>query len=263
MTNVNALPQKVGDFIRFRDNKDIIFRVALIILLSIADGAMIYKKCTEEKQEQQQTQISNSLNNDYTQIRSSFDLDVSDINVGNITATRSTYLNKLAKLPETTNSIIIQNTSENKNYTTIELVTLYDTLSENEIMMIEITIQHEVGNFSKEYKTYVAELIKNRLASEDFPDTVTEVLFQKNQFQGISNWLYSGITPDEETKEVVKEVFSAEGTSHSATYYYNPESSEYDSLIWFEYSGDVEYVFEYSEDNWGTTYTTRFFKDKI
>lgn len=39
MMNVNALPQKVGDFIRFRDNKDIIFRVALIILLSITDGA--------------------------------------------------------------------------------------------------------------------------------------------------------------------------------------------------------------------------------
>lgn len=258
MTNVNAFPQKVGDFIRFRDNKDIIFRVALIILLSIADGAMIYKKCTEEKQEQQQTQISNAFNNDYTQIRSSFDLDVPDINVRNITATRSTYLNELAKLSEPINSIIVQ-TSDNKNDTTTEPVTLYDTLSGNEITMIEITIQHEVGNFSKEYKTYVAELIRNRLVSEDFPNTVTEVLFQKGQFQGISNWLYSGITPDEETKEVVKEVFSAKGTSHSATYYYNPELSEYDSLVWFEYSGDVEYLFEYSEDSWGTTYTTRFF----
>lgn len=259
MTNVNALPQKVGDFIRFRDNKDIIFRVALIILLSIADGAMIYKKCTEEKQEQQQTQISNAFNNDYTQIRSSFDLDVSDINVGNITATRSIYLNKLAELSKPINPIIVQTASDNKNDAITEPITLYDDLSENEITMIEITIQHEVGNFSKEYKTYVAELIRNRLVSEDFPDTVTEVLFQKDQFQGISNWLYSGITPDEETKEVVEEVFSAEGTSHSATYYYNPELSEYDSLVWFEYSGDVEYVFEYSEDNWGTTYTTRFF----
>lgn len=259
MTNVNALSQKVGDFIRFRDNKDIIFRTVLIILLSIADGAMIYKKCTEEKQEQQQTQISNAFNNDYTQIRSSFDLDVSDINVGNITAIRSTYLNKLAELSEPINSIIVQTASDNKNDTTAESITLYDTLSENEIAMIEITIQHEVGNFSKEYKTYVAELIRNRLISEDFPNTVTEVLFQKSQFQGISNWLYSGITPDEETKEVVKEVFSAEGTSHSATYYYNPELSEYDSLVWFEYSGDVEYIFEYSENNWGTTYTTRFF----
>ena len=244
MTNVNALSQKVGDFIRFRDNKDIIFRTVLIILLSIADGAMIYKKCTEEKQEQQQTQISNAFNNDYTQIRSSFDLDVSDINVGNITAIRSTYLNKLAELSEPINSIIVQTASDNKNDTTAESITLYDTLSENEIAMIEITIQHEVGNFSKEYKTYVAELIRNRLISEDFPNTVTEVLFQKSQFQGISNWLYSGITPDEETKEVVKEVFSAEGTSHSATYYYNPELSEYDSLVWFEYSGDVEYIFD-------------------
>lgn len=259
MTNVNALSQKVGDFIRFRDNKDIIFRTVLIILLSIADGAMIYKKCTEEKQEQQQTQISNAFNNDYTQIRSSFDLDVSDVNVENIPATRSIYLNELAELSEPINSIIVQTASDNKNDTTAESITLYDTLSENEIAMIEITIQHEVGNFSKEYKTYVAELIRNRLVSEDFPDTVTEVLFQKDQFQGISNWLYSGITPDEETKEVVEEVFSAEGTSHSATYYYNPELSEYDSLVWFEYSGDVEYVFEYSEDNWGTTYTTRFF----
>lgn len=259
MTNINALPQKVGDFIRFRDNKDIIFRVVLIILLSIADGAMIYKKCTEEKQGQQQTQISNTLNNDYTQIRSSFDLDVSDINVGNITATRNIHLNELAKLSESINSIVAQTTSENKNEATTEPVTLYDTLSENEITMIEITIQHEVGNFSKEYKTYVAELIRNRLVSEDFPDTVTEVLFQKGQFQGISSWLYSGIIPDKETKEVVKEVFSAEDTSHSATYYYNPELSEYDSLIWFEYSGDVEYLFEYSEDSWGTTYTTRFF----
>lgn len=259
MTNVNTLPQKVGDFIRFRDNKDIIFRVALIILLSIADGTMIYKKCAEEKQEQQQTQISNALNNDYTQIRSSFDLDASDINAENITATRNTYLNELAELSEPISSIIVQTTSGNKNDTTIKPVTFYDTLSENEIMMIEITIQHEVGNFSKEYKTYVAELIRNRLVSEDFPDTVTEVLFQKGQFQGISNWLYSGIIPDEETKEVVKEVFSAEDTSHSATYYYNPKLSEYDSFIWFEYSGDVEYLFEYSEDSWGTTYTTRFF----
>lgn len=259
MTNVNALPQKVGDFIRFRDNKDIIFRVALIILLSIADGAMIYKKCTEEKQEQQQTQISNAFNNDYTQIRSSFDLNVSDIKVGNITATRSTYLNNMAELSEPINSIIVQTASDNKNDTTTNPVTLYDTLSENEITMIEITIQHEVGNFLKEYKTYVAELIRNRLVSEEFPNTVTEVLFQKGQFQGISNWLYSGIIPDEETKEVVKEVFSAEDTSHSATYYYNPDLSEYDSLVWFEYSGDVEYLFEYSEDSWGITYTTRFF----
>ena len=88
---------------------------------------------------------------------------------------------------------------------------------------------------------------------------ITDVLFQKGQFQGISSWLYSGIVPDEETKAVVKEVFSAESTSHEATFYYNPALSEYESVMWFEYSGDVEFVFEHTETNWGIEYTTRFF----
>lgn len=257
MTNVNALPQKVGDFIRFRDNKDIIFRVALIVLLSIADGVLIFKKVADEKHEQQQIQISSSLRNDYTKIRSSFDIDVTDTNINNTISTSNTYLNNLADLPKPSISTSKENVKN--ELVPSESVTFYDTLNENEIMMIEITIQHEVGNFSKEYKTYVAELIRNRVESDDFPDTVTEVLFQEGQFQGIESWLYSGIIPDEETEEVVKEVFSSNETSHSATYYYNPALSEYASLVWFEYSGDVEYVFEYSEDNWGTTYTTRFF----
>ena len=249
MANVNALPQKAGDFIRFRDDKDIIFRIALIVLLSIADGTLIFKRVADEKHEQQQIQISSSLSNDYMKIRSSFDIDITNKN--------NTYLNNLAELPESNISISKEN--HKNDFIFSEPATFYDTLNENEIMMIEITIQHEVGNFSKEYKTRVAELIRNRIESDDFPNTVTEVLFQKGQFQGIESWLYSGIVPDEETKEVVEEVFSSDETSHSATYYYNPALSEYTSLVWFEYSGDVEYVFEYTEENWGVEYTTRFF----
>ena len=86
--------------------------------------------------------------------------------------------------------------------------TYYDTLSSEEIFLLEVTIQHEVGNFSKTYKRYVAELIYNRIKSEKFPDTVKEVLFQKGQFQGIQSWAYSGIEIDNETREVIYEVFS-------------------------------------------------------
>lgn len=137
--------------------------------------------------------------------------------------------------------------------------TLYDRLTPEEINLIEVTIQHEVGNFSKQYKTYVAELIYNRLISDRFPSTIREVLFQKGQFQGIEKWYYSGIEPDNETKEVVKEVFSSETPSHNCIGYYNPALSEYESIVWFEYSGDVQFVFEYTEESWGIEYTTRFF----
>ena len=138
--------------------------------------------------------------------------------------------------------------------------TLYDRLTPFEIDLIEVTIQHEVGNFSEQYKTYVAELIYNRLISERFPNTIYDVLFQKGQFQGIDEWYYSGIVPDETTKQVVKEVFSKENPSHNCIGYYNPALSEYESIMWFEYSGDVSFVFEYSEESWGVVYTTRFFE---
>lgn len=137
--------------------------------------------------------------------------------------------------------------------------TYYDTLSSEEIFLLEVTIQHEVGNFSKTYKRYVAELIYNRIQSEDFPDTVKEVLFQKGQFQGIQSWAYSGIEIDNETREVIYEVFSKQHTTHPATFYYNPSLSEYESVMWFEYSGDVEYVFSHTETSWGVEYETKFF----
>lgn len=137
--------------------------------------------------------------------------------------------------------------------------TYYDNLSSEEIFLLEVTIQHEVGNFSKTYKRYVAELIYNRIQSEDFPDTVKEVLFQKGQFQGIQSWAYSGIEIDNKTREVIYEVFSKQYTTHPATFYYNPALSEYESVMWFEYSGDVEYVFSHTETSWGVEYETKFF----
>lgn len=141
--------------------------------------------------------------------------------------------------------------------------TLYDDLTPYEVSLLEIVVQHEVGNFSKRYKTYVAELIYNRLVSEEFPDTVYDVLFQKGQFQGIVIWSKSGeVVPDEETKVVVKEVFSNENPSHNCTFYYNPELSEDESILWFENSDTINYVFSYTERTWGVEYTTRFFELK-
>lgn len=143
----------------------------------------------------------------------------------------------------------------------VEVVkTTYDELTEDEIHMIEATIQHEVGNFSETYQTLIAELIYNRLQSDEFPDTVKEVLYQENQFCGIENWYNPNTEINEVTKEIVKSVFSKDTTSHDAVYYYNPELSADYAIEWFEYSGDVIYLFEYTEEDWGIKYTTRFFK---
>ena len=144
--------------------------------------------------------------------------------------------------------------SETENET---FVSLYDQLTPKEIELIELTVQHEVGSFSKEYRRLVAGIIRNRLESPIFPNTISEVLLAPGQF---TDGHYEGVIVDEQTKEAVKEVFSAENSIHSATAYYNPALSAPSSIRWFEESGDVTYLFSYAEDNWGTTYTTRFFQ---
>ena len=138
--------------------------------------------------------------------------------------------------------------------------TFYENLTADEVHLIEVVVTHEVGYFTKEYQTLVAEVIYNRIKSDYFPNTVKEVLYQKNQFTGIENWYSKDCQVSETTKEVVKEVFSKDKTTHEATYYYNPDYSCKTSIKWFENSGDVEYLFSFSQTSWGITYTTRFFK---
>ena len=137
-----------------------------------------------------------------------------------------------------------------------EMCTLYTSLTKEEIELIELTVQHEVGNFSKDYKKLIAAIIRNRLESDSFPNTISEVILAKGQF---SNGDYVGVNVDIETQDAVEEVFSMEESPHLATYYYNPELSAPSAIYWFEYSGDIEYLFSYSEEDWGIVYTTRFF----
>lgn len=154
----------------------------------------------------------------------------------------------------------IQKEQEQEKHSETEketFVSLYDQLTPKEIELIELTVQHEVGSFSKEYRRLIAGIIRNRLESPIFPNTISDVLLAPGQF---TDGHYEGVIVDEQTKEAVKEVFSAEASIHSATAYYNPALSAPSSIKWFEESGDVTYLFSYAEDNWGVTYTTRFFQ---
>ncbi len=136
-------------------------------------------------------------------------------------------------------------------------VTLYDKLAPDEIDMLERVVQHEVGGLSAQYRAYVVELLYNRLVSDKFPDDVREMLFQPYQFGGISRWLYT-VTPDETTKQVVRDVFTAEAPTHKATAYYNPDMSSASAVSWFENS--LTFCFEVNEVSWGRNWRTRFFE---
>ena len=52
-----------------------------------------------------------------------------------------------------------------------------------ELELVALLVQAEAGNQDELGKRYVADVVFNRVESEDFPDTIEEVIYQKNPTQ--------------------------------------------------------------------------------
>lgn len=76
----------------------------------------------------------------------------------------------------------------------------------DEMEMIAQLIMAEAGNQDLAGKRYVVDVVLNRVDSDDFPNTVEEVIFQKNQFSVIENGAFdeAGWIITEECYEAVK-----------------------------------------------------------
>lgn len=75
-----------------------------------------------------------------------------------------------------------------------------------EMELIAQLVMAEAGNQDLTGKRYVVDVVLNRVDSDDFPDTVEEVIFQKNQFSVIENGAFdeAGWTITEECYEAVE-----------------------------------------------------------
>lgn len=93
----------------------------------------------------------------------------------------------------------------------------------------------------------VASVILNRVLSEDFPDSITEVVFQNNgvtyQFSPIKDGRYWMVTVSEETKEAVERVLAGEDYSRGAVYFMARSMAQKQAVRWFDSS--LQYLFQY------------------
>jgi len=97
---------------------------------------------------------------------------------------------------------------------------------DNEIMLISKLVTHEAENQGLNGWIAVAEVIKNRINSPLFPNTAREVIFQKGQFQGMTEKKMAGIQPREELINAVRAVFSGQMSilnNNDALYFRNPK----------------------------------------
>lgn len=80
----------------------------------------------------------------------------------------------------------------------------------------------------------------NRVESDKFPNTVTEVVMQKEkgvyQFSPVGNGTYQKAKASNETIEAVERVLKGEDITQGALYFAARKSADPEKMRWFDYS---------------------------
>lgn len=98
----------------------------------------------------------------------------------------------------------------------------------------------------------VANVVLNRVISEDFPDTISAVVFQKNQFAPTSDGYYWRAEVTDQVIEAVERVLAGEDESQGALYFMERARARAASIRWFD--RDLQFLFKHG--------CHEFFKDK-
>ena len=113
-----------------------------------------------------------------------------------------------------------------------------DWSSEESYLLAKIAMAEAEG-CSTQTKTLIIMCVLNRVCSDEFPDTIEEVIFQENQFSPIDNGRWDRVEPNEDCYEAVKVVMEAKyDYSGGATYF----ESCADEDNW--HSRNLEFLYE-------------------
>lgn len=95
-------------------------------------------------------------------------------------------------------------------------------LSAEESYLLAKIAMAEAEGCSTQTKALIVMCVLNRVESNEFPDTINEVIFQENQFSPIDNGRWDRVEPNEDCYEAVKVVMEAKyDYSGGATYFEN------------------------------------------
>ena len=100
-----------------------------------------------------------------------------------------------------------------------------------------------------EAKALVVCVVLNRVWSDSFPDTIEEVIFEKNQFSPIDNGRWDRVEPNEDCYKAVEMVANGWDKSQGATYF----ELTRDYSTW--HSRNLDKLFEYGD--------TTFYKEVV
>lgn len=120
-------------------------------------------------------------------------------------------------------------------------------LSEEDYEILLRIVEAEAGGEGEKGKLLVANVVLNRVKSEEFPDTVKDVVFQSNggtsQFSPVSDGRYYTVEITEETVRAVERALTGEDISEGALFFAARKSADPERMKWFDMN--LEFLFSY------------------
>lgn len=123
------------------------------------------------------------------------------------------------------------------DYEVLEQTMKYQLSDKDHEALMRI-VEAEAGGEDQEGKLLVANVVLNRVNNEDFPDTVWEVVMQKEQgiaqFSPTVDGRYQSVKVSDDTKEAVERALYGEDISQGALYFCAREKADSEKLQWFD-----------------------------
>lgn len=111
-------------------------------------------------------------------------------------------------------------------------------LDMSELEVLLKIVEAEAGCEDEDGKLLVANVILNRLNSDKFPDSVSEIVFQQEngitQFSPVSDGSYDRVQISEETVRAVGRALDGEDISDGALYFAARDYADSNRMRWFD-----------------------------
>lgn len=123
------------------------------------------------------------------------------------------------------------------DYQTLDKEYKYD-LTDRDMEALLRIVEAEAGGEDQEGKLLVANVVLNRVESEDFPDTVYDVVFQRSrgvtQFSPVKNGRYWTVEVSDDTIRAVERALAGEDISCGALYFAARKHADSKRMKWFD-----------------------------
>ena len=170
-------------------------------------------------------------------------VDITELKINHILATPAFRMNmEIALAPEVQTSYDMPNGTVSSGQRIIVYSMLSSpetiTLSEEDYEVLLRIVEAEAGGEDTEGKMLVASVVLNRVANEKFPDTVKDVVFQREngvaQFSPVYSGRYDRVVISEDTIEAVGRVLAGEDISEGALFFASRKYADFNKMRWFD-----------------------------